>query len=118
MFDPVNFYNIASQLCSSGANETSLRTSVGRSYFSAFLSARERLDILGHYQPTQSGEDHAGVRNAFGSIGRTDLKNKLGGLSRRRGIADYNLNMTVTCSMAQDALKIANDLMAKISSLT
>ena len=118
MFDPVNFYNLASQLCSSGANETSLRTSIGRSYFSAFLSARERLDVLGHYQPTQSGNDHAGVRTAFASIGRTDLKNKLGGLAYRRGEADYNLNATVTRNMAQTALQIANNLLAGISSLT
>ena len=118
MFDPANFCNLASQLCSSGADETSLRTSIGRSYFSAFLSARERLDTLGHYNPQQSGADHPEVRKAFARIGRWDLKNKLGGLAGRRKTADYDLNVPVTYSMAQDALQIANDLMAKISSLT
>lgn len=118
MFDPANFCNLASQLCSSGANETSLRTSIGRSYFSAFLSARERLDTLGYYHPKWGGEDHPGVRNAFGSIGRSDLKNKLLGLSSRRRTADYNLNVTVTYSTAQGALQIANNLLAEISSLT
>jgi len=118
MFDPANFYNLASQLCSSGADETSLRTSVGRSYFSAFLSAREKLDTLGYYHPKHSGEDHPGVRNALGSIGRSDLKNKLLGLSIRRGTADYNLNATVTQRMARNTLQIANGLMPEISSLT
>lgn len=118
MFDPANFCSLAFQLCSSGADETSLRTSIGRSYFSAFLSARERLDALGHYHPKQRGEDHPGVRNALGSIGRSDLKNKLLGLSRRRGTADYDLNVTVTRSMAQKALQIVNNLLPEISSLT
>ena len=118
MFDPANFYNLASKLCSSGSDETSLRTSMGRSYFSAFLSAREKLDGLGHYHPKNKGEDHPRVRNALGSIGRTDLKNKLLGLSIRRGTADYDLNATVTQSMARAALQIANGLMSEISSLT
>lgn len=118
MFDPANFCNLASQLCYSGADEASLRTSIGRSYFSAFLSAREKLDTLGHYHPKQSGEDHPRVRNTLGSIGRSDLKNKLLGLSVRRGKADYDLNITVTHKKAQDTLQIANNLLSEISSLT
>ena len=118
MFDPANFRNLACQLCSSGADETSLRTSIGRSYFGAFLSAREKLNSLGHYHPKHGGEDHPGVRNALGSIGRSDLKNKLLGLSRRRGTADYDLNITVTHKKTQEALQIANNLLAEISSLT
>jgi uncharacterized protein (UPF0332 family) len=118
MFDPTNFRNLASQLCSSEADETSLRTSIGRSYFSAFLSAREKLDSLGHYHPKQRGEDHPGVRNALGYIGRSDLKNKLLGLSIRRGTADYDLNVTVTHEKAQAALQIANNLLSEIPSLT
>lgn len=118
MFDPANFLNLASQLCSSGADETSLRTSVGRSYFSAFLSAREKLDSLGHYHPKHSGDDHPGVRNALGSIGRSDLKNKLLGLSVRRGTADYDLNVIVTHRKAQQALRIGNNLFSEISCLT
>jgi len=118
MFDPVDFHGLASQLCSSGADEASLRTSIGRSYFSVFLSAREKLDTLGHYHPEGSGEDHPGVRNALATIGRRDLSNKLLGLSRRRGEADYDLNLSVSHSKAQKALQIANNLLPQISSLT
>jgi len=74
--------------------------------------------MLGYYHPRGSGEDHPKVRSAFGSIGRSDLKNKLLGLSMRRGKADYDLHVTVTYGDAQRALQIAKDLLAEISSLT
>lgn len=118
MFAPANFLNLASQFSYAGADEALLRTSIGRSYFSAFLFAREKLDTLGHYHPKKSGEDHPRVRNALGSIGRSDLKNKLLGLSVRRGTADYDLNVIITHRKAQQALQIANNLFSEISCLT
>lgn len=118
MFAPTDFCNLAAQLSSRSSDEASLRTSVSRSYYSVFLSAREKLDALGHYHPKGAGVDHSRVRGALASIGRRDLANKILGLYIRRGKADYDLNISVSQIQAQQAVQIANNLLSQIPSLT
>lgn len=118
MFDPVEFCNLASRLCSPTSDEATLRTSISRSYYSVFLSAREKLDALGHYHPTGLGEDHAGVRIALARIGQRDLSNKVLGLIRSRTKADYDLSIIVSQSNAQRVLQIAQNLLPRIASLS
>lgn len=118
MFDPSNFFSLASQLCVSSSSESELRTSIGRSYYASFLSARERLASCGHYVPTRTGQDHQGVIDTLAGLRKRPLRDKLDSLRQLRTWADYELGNPVGFKEATRAKLIAQVLLQGIPRIT
>src|SRR3990172_9455957 len=99
-FDPVAFIDTGEELLqalsgtprlASNLDQAKVRTSIGRSYYGAYLVARERLHSLGRVVPTGTPQDHQLIIAALGGLG-TELGSKLDRLRAKRNKADYNLN--------------------------
>lgn len=88
MFDPLNFLKLAKKLAEK-KDEASRRTSIGRAYYSAFLSARDKFKIV-----SKIPEVHREVTNKLYSI---DIicGNKLHKLRRARNQSDYDMNIGI-----------------------
>jgi len=118
MFDPREFFNLASQFCSPSADEAYLRTSVSRSYYASFLTTRERLATYGHYRPLGTGADHLGVIDTLARLGRRALRDKLDSLRQLRTRADYDLQRPVGFKEADRAKRLAQSLLSGTSQIT
>lgn len=118
MFDPVEFFNLASQLCSPSAAEAHLRTSIGRCYYASFLTTRERLATYGHYRPLETGADHQGVIDTLARLGRRPLRDKLDSLRQLRTRADYDLQSPVGFKETERAKRLAQNLLRETSQIT
>ena len=118
MFDPVQFFNLASQLCSPSAAEAYLRTSIGRCYYASFLTARERLATYGHYRPLGTGADHQGVIDTLARLGRRPLRDRLDSLRQLRARADYDLQRPMGFKDTERAKRLAQNLLGETSQIT
>jgi uncharacterized protein (UPF0332 family) len=85
-FDPTEFLRVANALAEH-SDEASLRTAVGRAYYSVFLQARERLGIRGQRRHIH-GLVIAGLRRVDRKVG-----DQLDKLEKLRGTADYELEV-------------------------
>jgi hypothetical protein len=65
-FDPADFNSLAAVLVGSRTGEAEIRTAIGRFYYAAHLTARERLSKRG-WSPTGRGRDHALVISELSS---------------------------------------------------
>lgn len=88
------------------------RSAISRSYYSAFLEAREKLEQLPHIRvPRKSAHD--AVTKAF-LWADADLNKRIGRLLRdlkmMRERADYDLEPDVADGDAAEALRIAQDI--------
>ncbi|MBI2304603.1 MAG: hypothetical protein HYU86_07655 [Chloroflexi bacterium] len=99
-FDPEAFLDTAEELLQglSGAptvksnrDQAKVRSSISRSYYAAYLAAREAFHSLGRITPTGGPEDHQKIINALGGMS-TERGGKLHRLRMKRNQADYNLN--------------------------
>jgi len=117
MFNPADFLTLAQTLSAATTDEARLRTSVSRSYYACFLSARERLAASGSYVPTGRGEDHYNVRRVLADTGYRVLSDQLLGLSRKRRTADYELGTRVSPIDAKKAARIAKPLITRIQGI-
>ena len=118
MFDPREFFNLASQFCSLSADEAHLRTSISRSYYASFLTTRERLATYGYYTPLGTGADHSGVIDALARLGRRPLRDKLDSLRQLRTRADYDLHRPVGFKETDRARRLAQNLLGGTSQIT
>ncbi len=86
-FDPSEFLNVASELARNPHDEASLRTAVGRAYYSVFLQACEKLGIRGRRRRV-----HGFV---IGRLRHDDpaAGNELAKLETLRGEADYEMTV-------------------------
>lgn len=114
VFAPSDFLDLAGKLCVSTSDESELRTSISRSYYASFLSARERLAACGHYLPKKSGADHQGVLNTLVKLGSWRIRNKLDSLRQLRSLADYELTAPVGFKQAERAKLLAQALIRRI----
>jgi sulfur relay (sulfurtransferase) DsrC/TusE family protein len=94
MFDPQEYLRLAEDWSSKLVDETLVRVCIGRAYYAAHLSAREK--IRAHYtgfEPYDGCPDEqAIVRGKFEELGRKDISNQLLDLLDMRVHADYYLN--------------------------
>jgi uncharacterized protein (UPF0332 family) len=87
-FDPNEFLNVANKLAQNAQDEASLRTAVGRAYYSVFLQACEKLGIQGRRRRVH-GFVIGRVRHNDPAAG-----NQLAKLEALRGEADYQLTVS------------------------
>ena len=119
---PIDFFKTA-DLLKTHTEEAHLRTSIGRSYYAAFLYFRERLKTLGLEKKKKPNLDaHAFVVECLG-FSRVSEGSKasqyLKGLKQNREDADYHLDKKLSQNDAEDALararKLIDDYKANIT---
>ncbi|MBI4330366.1 MAG: hypothetical protein HY673_03690 [Chloroflexi bacterium] len=125
-FDPTAFIDLAESLLAelsplptptSKLDQARVRASIGRSYYGAYLVAREKLVSLGGFVPTGRPEDHSRIVESLGGFG-SELGGRLDRLRAKRNKDDYNLNSAgFTLQSGRFWLTIAQDLAKDISSL-
>jgi uncharacterized protein (UPF0332 family) len=116
MFDPLEFLRVAYEL-KDISNEAEIRTSIGRAYYATFLFAREWLRAKGwpiYDDYSDHGEVIKGLKNYKGKT----ASDKMYDLHKNfRKIADYELRgRSINEVDADDAYKLANDIITKIRS--
>lgn len=113
-FSPSEFIELANALCQSpqaATSESTNRTVVSRSYYGAFLIARE------HSGKAQKGPaihqeviDHFLNSNIMRSVG-----NRLSDLRRMRNEADYDLKKKTSAHDAKRSLRLARDIASELT---
>ena len=93
MFDPDDFRKLAASMTQGACGAAQSRTAISRSYYAAFLVARQFLERYFHFE--RHGESHVQVRMLF--LGCTNEEARRVGrhldeLRDRRNDADYDLN--------------------------
>ncbi|MEM2101322.1 MAG: HEPN domain-containing protein [Candidatus Nitrosocaldus sp.] len=109
VFIPIDFLDLAEYLYKFSPSpninrEAMLRTVISRSYYSAFLYAREFLKHHTSSNITYSTRDHSIIRELLVNIGLITAANILKYLRHMRNDADYNLNTNITECDASDAI--------------
>jgi hypothetical protein len=125
-FDPTAFNELAGELlhslsgmpvAESGPDQARVRTAVGRSYYAAFLVARQRLRSKGDITPSGGLQNHRLVIDALGGA-NSDLGSKMYRLVLRRNRADSNLSSSgYTLQAGQYWVDIASELITEIGML-
>jgi len=75
-------------------DEPSLRSSISRSYYAAYLEARSFCEAVLGYTRTRSSAEHQDIPKLLDSIDK-DLVVKLRFLRSRRNMADYDLDVSL-----------------------
>lgn len=120
--DPIDFFRTA-ELLKGEVGEAHLRTSVGRSYYAAFLYFREYLKKIGLEKTKQPGrEAHTFVIQCMANSNVPEggrASQYLQDLRRLREDADYHLDRVFSQNDAEDAFvkaqKIVSDYKTNIS---
>jgi hypothetical protein len=125
-FDPREFIHLCEELlnnlsgavvATSGPDQAKVRTAIGRSYYAAFLAAREKLSSMGNITPRGGSQDHRLVVDSLGGE-RSDLGGKMYRLRLKRNRADYNLSPSgFTLQAGRFWLRIASDLVTEVNQL-
>lgn len=126
--DPKDFLLTASNLKDS-QNESDVRTSIGRSYYSVFLYLREQLKSLGFEKQCQPNQEaHEFICYSLENCGVKEgskIGNKIRTLRQERRFADYDLSKlinknkscdiySISCSLIQEFEKLSSDLKGQI----
>jgi len=111
--EPTDFLKTA-ELLASEQEESHLRTSIGRSYYSAYLHFREYLRKLGFVN--KKYESHFFVSNLLSNSKNNEairVSAILNDLKQVRTDADYELDISISVNEAKDTLakarKVIND---------
>lgn len=108
--NPQDFMAVATDQYNKTA-EVNFRTSIGRSYYSSFLEARERVQNKIHHQIIARGaEIHRAVIDELKNMNLNNIADKLIELKRFRAKSDYKINQTITKQNACDAITLATDI--------
>lgn len=126
-FDPAAYLDAAEYLLrglsgartsASDPDQALVRASISRSYYAAFLTARERISYLGLVALTAGPRDHWLIVNALG--GRSArAASKLHRLRDKRNQADYNLSPSgLTLTAGRYWLALARDIVDEVNALS
>jgi uncharacterized protein (UPF0332 family) len=117
-FDPTEFFHLSQQMMSTGSpNEAVLRTAIGRAYYSAFLSARAKVPANMLTMLNRPADIHWVVRVAMKKLGHPQIADKLDTLGTQRGDCDYDMSKSIQTTEADEALKLADNLLQLIGGL-
>lgn len=110
MFNPVEFFGLAEHLHSNcgtiNTEAASIRGSIGRAYYSAFLVARNKAGI------TAKDDVHAKVISHYmGNTGTTAVAARLKSLRALRQDADYEMGAICTTRQSGQALNYARAIL-------
>ncbi len=119
MFDWSDFLDVAEELANRTGDEAALRTAIGRAYYAAFGTARDRLIRSGVRIP-QAGAAHAVVWDRFhASPNRAErrIANLGRQLRKRRSWADYDASYPNVASEARKAVRWARQVLTDLAAL-
>jgi len=115
MFDPLEFLRLAYDL-KKIQNEAELRTSIGRAYYATFLYAREWLRAK-RWVIYDDYTDHKEVLKGLHKYKGRKVSDKMSSLHNDfRKEADYELRGRITRVNAEEAIRLANDIISKLRS--
>lgn len=116
-FNPEIFLEIAKRIKIAEELEEfgRLRTSIGRAYYSAFLSTRSRLEMKGQSFGTDS--QHKDVRDFLKTIKRDGIANLLKQLFDFRVDADYKLKANINLGLCNKCIMIAEEIIEELETI-
>lgn len=123
-FHPDHFYSLAlmlndkkndiSQECSCEHKECILRTIIDRSYYAAFLHAKDWLYNEKGFEPNNNGSDHSRVRISLENHEMWHLSNKLFELHGKRKDASYDTIMIIDEICVDDSLELSKSVITSL----
>jgi uncharacterized protein (UPF0332 family) len=116
MIGPDDFLNLADDLVQ-GSSEAEWRTAISRSYYAAFLAAREFFIALGFRVPRAS-KAHSYVWMRLANCGDpvlTLVGNDLNNLQSERNRADYDIHLTVNQANSQRRAQVARLALTRLA---
>jgi hypothetical protein len=118
--DPIDFLITAENLKDS-TNESDIRTSIGRSYYSVFLYLREQLKSLGvekKVKPKNEAHEFVSYSLQFCDIPEgMKIGSKLNNLRQYRRDADYELSKVVPNTKSNDVFSLSKLLIQEFRDL-
>jgi uncharacterized protein (UPF0332 family) len=110
-FEPVDYYHLASWLYTqqNPHDEARARTVVSKSYYGAFLEARNKAGIT-----DKSSGVHRKVYDHYSTAGKLALANRLDESRVKRNDADYDTTLTVTSMDSGKALSRAKKILQEL----
>lgn len=117
MFDPSDFLSIAKWLLTKEEireEEAMFRTSISRAYYSVLLIVKRHLETMGFSIPEDHRVHEKAEKLLKMYIDRT-AGDELGGLRRMRRDADYNLDKNIRSGKAQNAIKMAENIVNRVT---
>lgn len=111
-FNPLEFYNFASQLYNQSTDgEAAYRTIIGRAYYAVHLCAKDHADIT-----SSSGSVHNTVIQYFETRNK-QVYNQIRDLKKLRTKADYELNVTINKREVGESLRLAKKILTTLNYL-
>lgn len=110
-FKPVDYYHLAGWLYTQTIpqNEALTRAVISKSYYGAFLEARNKAGIT-----DKTGTVHKKVHDYYFNIGSHSLANQLDVSRIQRNDADYDTAVTITSMDSGKALKRAKKILQEL----
>lgn len=113
VFNPVEFYRLAGEIYSTHKNQAGYRATVGRAYYAAFLSARDKACIASDVQ-----DGHKKVvmyyQNLMSNPKLAAVGNRLDALRAKRKTADYSCSKEVVARDAGAALQLSKTILTDL----
>jgi len=118
LFDPEIFLEIAKALrkIKSIDLEGRLRTAIGRSYYSAFLIALEKLRGKG-IKFTDDSRVHADVRDGLYKIKKSNIASKIESLFKMRVDADYKVRAKIDDGKYNSSIRLSENIINLIDEI-
>lgn len=104
---------LAGQTSTVYSKEAAKRTSVSRSYYAAFCSARNYAKINQDFKPGQAAEDHRRLRQHFKDLGGIwiEVSEHLDDLRKWRNQCDYDDMVPDLDRLVLEAIQIAKEIL-------
>ena len=123
MFDPKSFLDLAENLKDPKKDnlfESKVRTSVGRSYYSVFLTTRAKIERITGKDLEKKNSSHEIIINRLKVSSNTELAefgSDLDSLRTYRRTADYVTKISLQQGVAESAFKLAKELLENLKNL-
>lgn len=110
-FDPEIFLEVAKKIKDKGdlPEEGKFRTVIGRAYYAAFLTIRERLSKIYQTNFDKEGQ-HQKVLDTLDELGENNIKNWLDTLRDNRVKVDYFLNILIDMELCDHCLFLSEEI--------
>jgi uncharacterized protein (UPF0332 family) len=107
-FDPVEFFQLAEEIYANNTSQAAKRAVIGRSYYAAFLTARNKAGI-----PSKTQDGHLRVIQYYQSKDAASavVGNQLNDLRKMRTDADYDCEMEILSRHAGSCLSQSRSIL-------